>query len=175
MNDEVTGEAASLQVAPPTLSEADIEAKIEADTQNFFSIRMLDEADSYFSSLPTEHRHLLVEALVTKSIEMKEQDVVLVSELFARVRENGLCSPAAFKGGFNGLAVHLGDLSVDIPHAWAYLAILLRGSGLDQLEKRRGRITEKTMDTDKLNSLLWCGVDCIFSICFVLLAYYTTH
>jgi len=175
LDNEVTGEAGSLQVAPPTLPEAKTKAKIEADTKEFFSTRMLDEAESYFSSLPTDHRHLLVEALVTKSIEMKEQDVVLVSELFVRVRENGLCSPAAFKGGFNGLAEHLGDFSVDIPNAWAYLAILLRGSGLDQLEKRRGRITEKTMDTDKLDSLLWRGFACIFSICFMLLAYWTTH
>ena len=101
--------------------------------------------------------------------------MVLVSELFVRVREHGLCSPAAFKEGFNGLAEHLGDLSVDIPNTWAYLAILLRGSGLDQLEKRHGRISEKTMDTDKLNSLFWCGFVCVFSVCFVLLAYCTTR
>ena len=176
MDDEVTGEAGSLQVAPPTLYEAETKAKIEADTKKFFSIRILDEAESYFSTLPTEHRHWLVDALVTKSIEMKEPDVVLVSELFIRVRENGLCSPAAFQEGFNGLAETLDDLSVDVPKARAYFAILLRGSGLDQREKRRGRITEKTMDADKLNGLLWRGFACIFFlVCSVLLAYCMTR
>ena len=148
-DDEATGETGS-----PGLSEAEIKAKIEEDTKEFFSIRMLDEGESYFSSLPTEHRHLLVDALITKSIEMKEQDLVLVNELFIRVREKELCSPGSFEEGFNGLAEALDDLSVDIPKAWSYFAILLKGSGLDQDEARCGRIAEKTMDADKLNRLL---------------------
>jgi len=148
-DDEATGETGSL-----ALSEVETKAKIEEDTKEFFSIRMLDEAESYFSTLPTEHRHWLVDALVTKSIEMKEPDVVLVSELFVRVREKELCSPGTFEEGFNGLAETLDDLSVDIPKAWTYFAILLRGSGLDQDEACRGRIAEKTMDADKLNRLL---------------------
>ena len=151
-DDEATGETGS--PAPPALSEAEIKAKIEEDTKEFFSIRMLDEAESYFSTLPMEHRHWLVDALVTKSIEMKEPDVVLVSELFVRVREKELCSPGTFEEGFNGLAEALDDLSVDIPKAWTYFAILLKGSGLDQDEARCGRIAEKTMDADKLHRLL---------------------
>jgi translation initiation factor 4G len=151
-DDEATGETVS--VAPPALLEAEIKAKIEEDTKEFFSIRMLDEAESYFSTLPTEHRHWLVDALVAKSIEMKEPDVILVSELFVRVREKELCSPGTFEEGFNGLAEALDDLSVDIPKAWTYFAILLKGSGLDQDEARCGRIAEKTMDADKLNRLL---------------------
>ena len=151
-DDEAIGEAGSPALS--ALSEAETKAKIEEDTKEFFSIRMLDEAESYFSTLPTEHRHWLVDALVTKSIEMKEPDVVLVSELFVRVRERELCSPGTFEEGFNGLAEVLDDLSVDIPKAWTYFVILLRGSGLDQDEARRGRIAEKTMDADKLNRLL---------------------
>jgi translation initiation factor 4G len=136
------------------MSEAEAKAKIGEDTKEFFGIRMLDEAESYFSSLPTVHRHWLVDALINKSIEMKEPDVVLVSDLFARVREKELCSPAVFEEGFNGLAEILDDLAVDIPKAWTYFAILLTGSGLDQDEERRGRIAEKTMDPDKLHRLL---------------------
>ena len=156
MDDEVTGEAFSLKITQTTLSEAlaEAKAKIEEDTKEFFSIRMLDKAESDFSGLPTEHRHWLVDALVTTSIEMKEPDVVLVSELFIRVREKGLCSPRVFERGFNGLAKVLDDLAIDIPKAWTYFAILLRGSGLHQDEERRGRIAEKTMDPDKLNRLL---------------------
>jgi hypothetical protein len=55
-------------------------AKIQDDTKEFFSIRMLEEAESYFSSLLPEHRHWLVDSLVTSSVEMKELDVKLVSE-----------------------------------------------------------------------------------------------
>jgi translation initiation factor 4G len=136
------------------MSEAESKAKIQEDIKEFFSIRMLDEGETYFSSLPLEHRRVLVDALVNKSIEMKEPDVVLVSELFVRVRGKGLCSPAIFEEGFNGLAELLDDLAVDIPKAWSYFVILLRGSGLDQDEERRGRMAEKTMDPDKLDRLL---------------------
>lgn len=139
---------------PAGMSEAEAKAKIEEDTKEFFGVRMLDEAESYFSSLPTEHRYWLVDALVMKSIEMKERDVTLVGDLFVRVREKDLCSPGVFEEGFNGLAEALDDLAVDIPKAWPYFAILLRGSGLDQDEERRRRIAEKTMDPDKLNRLL---------------------
>jgi len=134
-DDEATGETGLS--APPALSEAKAKAKIEEDTKEFFSIRMLDEAESYFYTLPTEHRHWLVNALVTKSIEMKEPDVVLVSELFARVREKELCSLGTFDEGFNGFEEALDDLSVDIPRAWTYFAILLRGSGLDQVHEEK--------------------------------------
>jgi translation initiation factor 4G len=96
---------------------------------------------------------------------MKEPDVVLVSELFIRVREKELCSPGTFEEGFNGLADILEDLSIDIPKAWTYFAIFIRGSGLDQDEARRERIVEKIMDADGLHGPLWDEFACIFSVC----------
>jgi translation initiation factor 4G len=151
---EDEGAEPTSSLAPATMSEDESKAKIEEDLKEFFGIRMLDEGESYFSNLPPEHRHLLVDALVMRSIDMKEPDVVLVSDLFLRVREKELCSPTVFEEGLNGLAELLDDLAVDIPKAWTYFAILLKGSGLDQDEERRGRIAEKTMDPDKLNRLL---------------------
>ena len=151
-DDEGADETGAL--TPAGMSEGEIKTRIEEDIKEFFGIRMLDEAESYFSSLPTEHRYWLVDALVMKSIEMKEPDVALVGDLFVRVREKDLCSPGVFEDGFNRLAETLDDLAVDIPKAWPYFAILLRGSGLDQDEERRRRIAEKTMDPDKLNRLL---------------------
>jgi len=151
-DDETSGESGTPAMA--LMSEEDAKAKIEEDVKEFFGIRMLDEAESYFSNLPTEHRHRLVDILVTKSIEMKEPDVRLVGDLFVRVREKDLCSPEVFEEGFNGLAELLDDLAVDIPKAWSYFVTLLKGSGLDQDEERLARIAEKTMDPDKLNRLL---------------------
>ena len=136
------------------ISEGVAKSKIDEDVKEFFGIRMLDEAESYFSSLPTEHRHRLVDSLVMKSIEMKDPDVELVGDLFVRVREKNLCSPAVFEEGFNSLAELLDDLAVDVPKAWSYFAILLKGSGLDQDEERYARIAEKTMDPDRLDQVL---------------------
>lgn len=146
--DEVAEETGALTSA--VMSEAEVKAKIEEDVKKFFGIRMLDKAESYFSTLPTEHRYWLVDALVMKSIEMKEQDVTLVGDLFVRVREKGLCSPGVFEDGFNRLVEALDDLEVDIPKTWPYFAILLRSSGLDQDKERSRRIDEKIMNTYKV-------------------------
>ena len=89
-----------------------------------------------------------------KSVEMKEPDVKLVSDLFVRVRKKRLCSPAVFEEGFNDLAELLDDLPLIIPNAWLYFAILLKSSGLDQDEERYARIAEKTMDPERLNQLM---------------------
>ncbi|KAI9465254.1 hypothetical protein BJY52DRAFT_1114117 [Lactarius psammicola] len=151
-DDEAAGEGDIS--APAAISDGEAKSKIDEDVKEFFTIRMLDEAESYFSSLPIEHRHRLVDALVMKSIEMKDRDVELVGNLFVRVREKDLCNPAEFEEGFNGLAEILDDLAVDIPKAWSYFAVLLKGSGLDQDEERCARIAEKTMDPDRLNQVL---------------------
>ena len=151
-DDEAVEEGDAL--APAAMSEGEAKSKIDEDVKEFFGVRLLDEAESYFSSLPPEHRHRLVETLVMKSIEMKEPDVRLVGDLFVRVREKDLCSADVFEEGFNGLAELLDDLAVDIPKAWLYFAILLKGSGLDQDEERYARIAKKTMDPDRLNQLL---------------------
>ncbi|KAH9067716.1 ARM repeat-containing protein [Lactarius vividus] len=124
---------------PAAIPEGEAKAKIDEDIKEFFSTRMLDEAESYFSSFPTEHRHRLVDALVMKSIEMTDLDVELVGDLFVRVREKDLCSPAVFEKGFNGLAEILDGLEVDI----------LKDSTIS-------RIAEKTMDPDRLNQLTSC-------------------
>jgi translation initiation factor 4G len=139
---------------PAAISEEEAKSKIVEDVKEFFAIRMLDEAELYFSNVPTEHHHRLVDTLVLKSIEMKDPDVKLVGDLFDRVREKDLCSPASFEERFNGLAELLDDLAVDIPKAWSYFVILLKGSGLDQDEERCARIAEKMMDPDRLNQLL---------------------
>ncbi|KAH9175043.1 ARM repeat-containing protein [Lactarius sanguifluus] len=78
-DDEAAGEGDTS--APAAISDDEAKAKIAEDVKEFFGIRRL-EAESYFSSLPTEHRHRLVDALVMKSIEMKDPDVELVGDLF---------------------------------------------------------------------------------------------
>jgi translation initiation factor 4G len=119
------------EAAGSAMSEADVKAKIEQEVKAFFSHRMLDKAESYFSTLPTEYRHLLVYNLAMKSV-MKDPDVDLVSDLFSRVREKGLCSPRTFERGFSGLVEILDDLVVGNPDVFSFFATLSKGSGLDQ-------------------------------------------
>ncbi|KAI1791195.1 armadillo-type protein, partial [Ganoderma leucocontextum] len=61
-----------------SLSESKARARIEEDAKEFFSIRHLQEAEVYFTKLPSEHRHLLVDKLVTKAVESVKEPVAYV-------------------------------------------------------------------------------------------------
>ncbi|KZT21061.1 hypothetical protein NEOLEDRAFT_1121622 [Neolentinus lepideus HHB14362 ss-1] len=138
----------------PSMSEEEAKRKIGEDSKEFFAIRDLDEAEEYFTKLPQEHRFRLVDALLTKALESKVADATLVADLFRRATEKGLCPPAAFEEGFMGTAEFIDDIAVDAPKAPELFVIMMKGAGLDKDQERRDRIVDKSMDKDKLISML---------------------
>ncbi|KAM5542985.1 hypothetical protein V8D89_003369 [Ganoderma adspersum] len=138
----------------PSLSEADAKKRIDEDLKEFFSIRDLSEAEVYFTKLPSEHRHLLVDKLVTKAVESKQADAQLVADLFDRAISRNICSPASFEEGFTPTAEIIDDIAIDAPKAMDLFAIMLKGSHLHLDEERRTRLASKSMDSDKLVALL---------------------
>lgn len=135
-----------------TMTEDEARKKTKEDCTEFFAIRNLDEAEVYFTNLPVEHRHILVDTLVTKAIESKEADAVLVASFFERANEKGLCTQASFEQGLMPIAELLDDIAIDAPLAFSLMAKMLKGAQLD--EDRRNRIASKSMDSDKLLALL---------------------
>ena len=138
----------------PSVSEADAKARIEEDSKEFFAVRDLQEAEVYFTKLPSEHRHLLVDKLVTKAVESKQADAQLVADLFERAISRNLCSPASFEEGFTPIAELIDDIAIDAPKAMELFAIMIKGSHLHLDEERRTRLASKSMDSDKLVALL---------------------
>ncbi|KAH9912513.1 armadillo-type protein [Fomitopsis serialis] len=137
---------------PPSMSEEEAKTRVGEDSKEFFSIRDLDEAEVYFSKLPSEHRWLLVDKLVTSAIESKDSDARLVADFFSRAVSKDLCPPEAFEKGFVPTAEILDDLVIDAPKALDLMANMIKGAQLD--EERRTRIASKSMDSDKLIRLL---------------------
>ncbi|EIW54449.1 uncharacterized protein TRAVEDRAFT_173662 [Trametes versicolor FP-101664 SS1] len=138
----------------PSMSVEEANTRISEDLKEFFSIRDLNEADVYFTKLPTEHRHLLVDKLVTRAVESKEADAQLVADLLDRAHSKNLVSPASFEEGFNPVAEIIDDIAIDAPKALNLFAIMMKGAHLHEDEERRARLTGKSMDSDKLVSLL---------------------
>ncbi|KII95639.1 hypothetical protein PLICRDRAFT_48580 [Plicaturopsis crispa FD-325 SS-3] len=136
------------------MSEADAKKKIAEDSKEFFAVRNLDEAETYFANLPVEHRFRLVDTLVNRAIESKESDAVLVAGFFGRAIQKNLCSPATFEEGFLPTAEILDDIAIDAPKAVDLMAIMLKGAGLDKDDARRARIVDKSSDSEKLIRLL---------------------
>jgi translation initiation factor 4G len=136
------------------MSETEAKKKIDEDIKEFFAVRNIDEAEDYFVKLPSQHRHLLVDKLVTRAIESKQSDAQLVSDLFERAHSKDLCTPDAFEQGFLPVAEMLDDIAIDAPKAFDLMAIMLKGSGIAADKARRARIANNTMNADKLVALL---------------------
>ena len=136
------------------MSEVEAKTRIEEDTKEFFSIRDVDEAEVYFTKLPSEHRDLLVEKLVSKAIESKEADAQLVADLFHRAVSRNLCSPASFAEGFMPTAEMLDDIVRDAPQAFRLFAMMMKGAHLHKDERRRRRLASKSREGDRLLALL---------------------
>lgn len=136
------------------MSEDEANRKIAEDVKEFFGTRIIEESEVYFTKLPPEHHHLLVDKLVSRAIESKEADGKLVADAFARAVEKNLCSESAFEEGFSPIAESLDDIAIDAPKAFQIMATMMKGAGLDRSEEQRTRIAQKSMDSDKLLRLL---------------------
>ncbi|VDC02695.1 unnamed protein product [Peniophora sp. CBMAI 1063] len=141
--------------AGPSMSEEEAKRKIGEDVKELFLLRSLDEAESYFTSLPAEHRALLVDTICMKGIDSKAADVQLITDLLTRANEKSLASLDAFEKGLEQLAELVDDIAIDVPKAFDIFADWLRASGLAADEERKTRIAEKLPEgKDKLLGLL---------------------
>ena len=146
-------EGAELTAGGSAMTEADAKTRVAEDSKEFFSIRDLEEAEVYFTKLPAEYRHKLVDKLVTTAIDAKEADVALVADLFARATEKNWCPADAFEEGFMPTAEFLDDIVIDVPKAVTQFANMLKAAGLD--DERKKRIAEKSPESGaKLLGLL---------------------
>ena len=106
--------------------------KISEDLKEFFAVRNLEEAEVYFSSLPTQYHHVLVDKIVSTAVESKEDDAKLVSRFFVRAASKELCSAASFEEGLTPMAEIIDDIVIDAPKAFQLLAMMVKGANLDQ-------------------------------------------
>ena len=123
--------------APPSMSEEETKNRVKEDSKEFFSIRDLDQAEVYFTKLPSEHRWMLVDKLVSSAIESKETDAQLVSDFFSRAVSKNLCSPYHLEKGFIPTAKILDDIAIDVPKAFGLMAIMMNGAQLDEEQWHR--------------------------------------
>ena len=144
--------ATSEEDIPSEMTEAEAENKIGEDLKEFFAVRNLDEAEIYFTGLPAQYHHSLINKLVSQAIESKEADAKLVSDFFNRATSKDQCTPPAFEEGFTPIAEVIDDIAIDAPKAFQLFAMMINGAGLD--EARRTNLAAKSIDSNKLLALL---------------------
>ena len=118
--------------AGSSMTDEQAKAKIDEDVKEYFMLKDTGEAEKYFSDLPEAYRHKLVDKLVSRAFEGKEADIRMVAELFSRVANGKTCGPVAFEQGLMGTIEFIDDIAIDVPLAYTFASILLKGSGLSQ-------------------------------------------
>ncbi|KAH7918978.1 ARM repeat-containing protein [Leucogyrophana mollusca] len=146
--------AADASAVPTAMSEADAKKRVDEDVKEFFAVRNLEEADVYFTNLTPEHRLRLISKLVGFALESKEADARLVGDFFSQVVGKSQVDADTFEKGFMPMASLLDEIAIDALKALEYMAIMLRGAGIDKDEERLGRITAMSMNRDKLWQLV---------------------
>ena len=154
----VAGSSSDPPRSPPELSnfgkmteEAALK-KISEDLREFFAVRNLEEAEVYFSNLPPQHHHFLVDKIVSTAVESKEDDAKLVSQFFALAASKELCSAASFEEGLTPVTEIIDDIAIDAPKAFHLLAMMIKGASLNQ--ERLSNLASKSSDSDKFLALL---------------------
>uniref|UniRef100_D8Q9Y9 MI domain-containing protein n=2 Tax=Schizophyllum commune (strain H4-8 / FGSC 9210) TaxID=578458 RepID=D8Q9Y9_SCHCM len=138
--------------APSDMSEDAAKKKVEEDVKEFFAIRNMEEAENYFTTLPANHHHLLIDKLVTQAMDRKEADVKLVGDLFTHALGKKLVSTEALEEGIAPTMEFIEDIAIDVPKAWDFMATLVKAACFD--EETRTRLANKSSNADKMLSLL---------------------
>lgn len=133
-------------------NEEAADTRITAYVNRFFDSRNLDDAESFFSALPSQYHHTLVNNLVASVLKPKEPDARLVADLFTRARSKGLCSPDALEGGLTPTVDMIKDISTDSSKAWSLFATMAKGAQLD--EEHRMRLAAKLLDGNEFLGFL---------------------
>lgn len=149
---EIGSDDEDVPAAAPELSDADAKKKIDEDIKELFAVRNLDEAEVYFSSLPSKHHSTLIDKLVSKAVESKPADAELVASFFERASSKDLCSAGAFESGFEPTSEFIYDIAVDAPKAPQLFAQIVKGAGLS--EQARQQVASKSSNSDSLLALL---------------------
>ena len=126
--------------------------KISEDLKEFFAVRNLEEPEVYFSSLPPQHHHVLVDKIVSTAVESKEDDAKLVSQFFGIAASKELCSAASFEQGLTPVAEIIDDIAIDAPKALQLLAMMVKAASLNQ--EQLSNLASKSSDSDKFLALL---------------------
>jgi translation initiation factor 4G len=110
------------------------------------------KAEVYFTNLPNEHGFHLVEKLIASALESKDTEAQLVANFFDRAVTKDLCTPSSFDEGFLLVSEILDGIAIDAPKAFKFMAMTLKGVGVNKDEERRTRIVSKLETTEVLQT-----------------------
>ncbi|KAJ1305948.1 hypothetical protein OPQ81_010665 [Rhizoctonia solani] len=128
---------------PVAMTEEEAQTKVGEDVKEYLAVENVDEAIMALKALPSEHRHLFVDKLISASMDGGNKVVVLVEKLFAAAHSQSVISSAGFERGMTPTVEMADDLSIDVPKTYEWLARMIHAAGLDRArtEELAGKIS----------------------------------
>ncbi|KAH6871092.1 hypothetical protein BKA70DRAFT_1578490 [Coprinopsis sp. MPI-PUGE-AT-0042] len=128
---------------PIGMTETQAKQSVAVYVQEFFKVRSVDKAETYFERIPAQYHKDLVEKLTITGIKSMASDTFLVSAVFKRASTKGLCSDQAFERAFMDVASNLKNSAMADPRAPSLFMMMVMGAQLDA--DARARIAPKNL------------------------------
>lgn len=120
------------QAEETELSEEDAKRKIDNDIKEFLEVKDISEGELAMQGLPSSSRSQFINKIVEVVLNRKEDEVKLVGKLFEKAHQSGLLDDTMVETGLKDHVEYLDDISIDVPSAYSFMAILLVSSGLSK-------------------------------------------
>lgn len=120
------------QAEETELSEEDAKRKIDNDIKEFLEVKDIGEGELAMQGLPSSLRGQFINKIVEVVLNRKEDEVKLVGKLFEKAHQSGLLDDTMVESGLKDHIEYLDDISIDVPSAYTFMAILLVSSGLNK-------------------------------------------
>jgi translation initiation factor 4G len=116
------GEAKQEAVENQSLSDDQMEKKIQLLMEEYYNIRDVNEAMACVKDLHSPDKHnLVVYHAVNGSLEKNEKDRELVARLLKKMLHEKLITTEDYFKGMSEIIEFADDMAIDIPQLWTYL------------------------------------------------------
>ncbi|KAK1230746.1 hypothetical protein PQX77_006152 [Marasmius sp. AFHP31] len=119
-------------------SAVDTQQEIEEDTDEFFAVRSIKEAEIWFQDKSPDYLRRVVQNLISVALRSEEAsvDVRLVSDLLQRA-SGKVFSLDVLEDAFCSVAELLDDILCDVPSALELFAVMINGASFSHEQRER--------------------------------------
>ncbi|CAG8603356.1 833_t:CDS:2, partial [Paraglomus occultum] len=117
-----------------SISQEEAKRKIKAMVDEYWSVRDKKEVAVCIKELPDRYFGDAIREFIESALDKKPADVSNCADLLKELRKQDAISPADCKKAFTIIMGNLGDIAVDVPHAYAHTGQLLHGAQLELRE-----------------------------------------
>ncbi|KAK9703523.1 hypothetical protein K7432_010686 [Basidiobolus ranarum] len=125
-------EATSVPSTKSKLSKDELDAKVKAMVEEYFSVRDVKEVKLCIRDLgDAEYHEHVISEFFFETFDKKLDQIKQTSGLFKILAAEGIIEKKAFIDGIIAVTTELEDISIDVPQAFNYMGVMMAGTPLE--------------------------------------------